>query len=57
MIGDRLLENALGEFGVRGSSSLFRIDLEDGGVGFNFTGWSYVCSERNLELSLIRDIQ
>jgi hypothetical protein len=42
-IGDRLLDDILDEFGVTGSSSLFRIDVEDGeGVELEFQGWSQV---------------
>jgi hypothetical protein len=59
VVGDRLLDDALDEFGVAGSSGLFRIEVEDGGgAKLKFPGWSCVCGcEGDLELSLIRDIQ
>jgi hypothetical protein len=59
VIGDRLLDDALNEFGLRGSSTLFRIEVEDGGgVELKLPGWSCVCDgEGDLELSLIRNIQ
>jgi hypothetical protein len=58
VIGDRLLDDVLDEFGVTGSSSLFRIDVEDGGgVELKFQGWSQVGDcEGDLEFSLIQDI-
>jgi hypothetical protein len=58
---DRLLHDALDGFGVSASSSLFRIEVEDGGVELKFPGWTYVYGrgngEEDLELSLVRDIQ
>jgi hypothetical protein len=58
VIGHRFLDDALDEFGVRGSSSLFRIEVEDGGVELKVPGWTYVCScEGNLQFSLTGDIQ
>jgi hypothetical protein len=58
VIGDRFRDDALDEFGVRGSSSLFRIEVEDGGVELKFPGWSHVYGdEADSEWSLVRDIQ
>jgi hypothetical protein len=59
VIGAGLLDDALYEFGVSGSSSLFRIEVGDGGgVELKFPGWTYVCGcEEDSDLSLVRDIQ
>jgi hypothetical protein len=55
VVGARLLDDALYEFGMSGSSSLFRIEIGDGGVRLKFPGWSYVCGcEEDLDLSLVR---
>jgi hypothetical protein len=57
-IGRNCLEDALDEFGLSVGSTLFRINIEDGGMELKFPGWTCVCAgEGNSELSLIQDIQ
>jgi hypothetical protein len=58
IIGNRSLDDALDEFGVSASSSLFRIEVGDGGMRLKFPGWTYVCGcEGDLERSLVRNVQ
>jgi hypothetical protein len=55
VLGDRSLDDALKEFEVRASSSLFRIDVEDGGVQLEFAGWiSIPDGEEDVYLTLVR---
>jgi hypothetical protein len=54
VVGDRSLEDALEEFGVIAGSTLFRIDVEDGGVELEFPGWVSVCDgDKALRLSVL----
>jgi hypothetical protein len=39
IVGDRSLDDAPDELGVSGGSSLFRIEVEDGGAELEFPGW------------------
>jgi hypothetical protein len=58
VVGYRSLDEALDEFGVSASSSLFRIDVEDGGVELNIAGWVLVDGgEGDLRLTLVRYLQ
>jgi hypothetical protein len=54
VIGDRSLDDALYEFGVSINSSLFRIDIVDGGLESFWSGWiSVLGGEADLQLSLV----
>jgi hypothetical protein len=53
VIGDRPLEDALEEFGVSVNTSLFGINLEEGGSESNFPGWAYDSGDEQLQLSLV----
>jgi hypothetical protein len=59
VIGYRSLDDALYEFGVIASSSLFGIDIEDGGVELEFPEWVSISGdgEGDFQLTLVRDIQ
>jgi hypothetical protein len=53
IVGDRSLDDALYEFGVSESSSLLRIEVEDGGIELEFAGWnSASVGEGHLHLTL-----
>jgi hypothetical protein len=56
IVGDRSLDDALYEFGVSESSSLLRIEVEDGGVELEFAGWSSVSGgdDGDFHLTLVR---
>jgi hypothetical protein len=55
ILGARSLDECLEEFGATAHSSLFRIDIEDGEVQFEFRGWRYIGGEEgDLKLSLVR---
>jgi hypothetical protein len=58
IVGGRSLDDALEEIGVRESSSLFRIDIDDVGVELEFPGWvSVPDGEGSFPLTLVRDLQ
>jgi hypothetical protein len=58
MIGDRSLDDALDEFGVSATSTLFRIDVEGGGVDLQLPGWVSVRNgDGALETSLVRALE
>jgi hypothetical protein len=58
VVGDRSLDEALDDFGVSANSSLFRIEVEDGGAEFEFPGWvSVPGGSEVLEVWLVRDFQ
>jgi hypothetical protein len=54
VVGDRSLDDALYDFGVSINSSLFGLDIVDGGLELNFPGWISVHDgDGNLHLSLV----
>jgi hypothetical protein len=54
--GDGSLDDALEGIGVTTSSSLLRIDVEDGGVEFEFGGWVSIRNgDGDVSLTLVRD--
>jgi hypothetical protein len=54
VIGDRSLDDALQGFGVSVHSSLFCIDIEDGGATLDFPGWvSVPGDEGSFQLTLV----
>jgi hypothetical protein len=57
-IANRSLDEALDEFGVSATSSLFRIEIEDGGVELNLSGWISLWGggEGDLHLTVVRDL-
>jgi hypothetical protein len=58
IVGDQSLDDALNKVGVSASSSLFRIDIEDGGEELNHTGWvSVFGGEGHWHLTLVGDIE
>jgi hypothetical protein len=58
VVGDRSLDEALDEFDVSLSSSLFRIDVEDVGVELNTAGWVLVGGgEGDSHFTLVQDLQ
>jgi hypothetical protein len=58
IVADRSLDDALNEIGVNVSSTLLRIEVEDGGVELNLPGWvSLGCGEEDLQLTLVRDFE
>jgi hypothetical protein len=58
IVGDRSLDEVLNELGVNVSSTLLRIEVEDGGVELNLAGWdSLDCGEEDLQLTLVRDFE
>jgi hypothetical protein len=58
IVGDRSLDDALYELGVSESSSLLRIEVEDGGIELEleFAGWSSVSGgdDEDFHLTLVR---
>jgi hypothetical protein len=42
LVGDSMLDEVLETFGLDEISGLFRIEIDDGGVSFDFPGWSFV---------------
>jgi hypothetical protein len=55
---DRQLDDLLCEFGMRTSSGLFRIDIEDEDVDLKFPGWiSIRHGEGIFDFSLVRDLE
>jgi hypothetical protein len=58
IVGDRSLDDALFEFGMSESSSLLRIEVEDGGIELEleFAGWSSVSGgdDGDFPLTLVR---
>jgi hypothetical protein len=58
IIGDESLGDALDEFGMNVSSSLLRIDADNGRVELRFPGWvSVPDGEGNVQLVRVRDLQ
>jgi hypothetical protein len=58
IIGDLPLDTALNNIGVSVRSSLFRIEIEDGGKELKFPGWvSLDDGEGYLQLTLVRDFE
>jgi hypothetical protein len=60
VVGRRSLDDALDELGVSGNSSLFKIEIDDGGVDLKFAGWSGKTvrdGDGDLHIALVRDFQ
>jgi hypothetical protein len=58
VIGDRSLDDALGQCGVSADSSLFRIEVDDGGVELQIPGWVSAQDDDDDSLwMLVRDLQ
>jgi hypothetical protein len=60
VIGNRSVDGAWYEFGVRESSGLFRTDVDQRGMKLQFPGWagkSVRTRDGDLHLTLVRDIQ
>jgi hypothetical protein len=57
IVGDRSLYDALHELGVSGDSTLFRIEVEEGGAKLEFLGWvsvSIPAEKGELHSALVR---
>jgi hypothetical protein len=58
VLGDRSLDDALYDFGVSINSSLFGLDIVDGGLESKVPGWISVLDEDgDLHLSLVENLQ